>query len=208
MSSKACILPPNSSQLERKLAQVGADVESVDVDVIARFTRVDTAPSDFLPYLAWEVSVDRWSDEWSDTTKRQVIRDAFYVHKRKGTIASLRRVVEPFGYLLQVIEWFQELPPARRGTFKLDIGVNENGITDDVYMELERLIDETKPLSRHMTGLSITLLTRGTSYMGCAAYLGDELTVYPPESKTIHVTSTGGAIGGIHLVDILTVSSK
>src|SRR5699024_4292138 len=104
---KACILPPNSSHLERNLAQIGADIEEVDVDSIIRVTRVDTAPSDFLPYLAWEVSVDRWSDDWSDATKRQVIRDAFYVHKRKGTIASLRRVVEPFGYLLQVIEWFQ-----------------------------------------------------------------------------------------------------
>lgn len=208
MSIKACILPPNSSPLERNLAQVGSGIEGVDVDVITRVTRVGSAPSEFLPYLAWEASVDRWSDDWSDSTKRKVIEDAFYVHKHKGTIASLRRVVESFGYLLQVIEWFQESPPAQRGTFKLDIGVNENGITDEVYVELERLIDDTKPLSRHMTGLSITLLTRGLYYMGCAAYLGDELTVYPPEPQTINVTSTGYVVGGTHLVDILTVSTK
>lgn len=206
--SSQCLLPPNSTQLERKLAQAGSAIEQADTDVIVRATRVDTAPSDFLPYLAWEVSVDRWSDDWSDATKRQVIKDAFYVHKRKGTIASLRRVVEPFGYLLRVIEWFNESPPARRGTFKLDIGVNENGITDEVYIELERLIDETKPLSRHMTGLNITLLTRGTYYMGCAAYLGDEVTVYPPQPKDIIVSTTGGSVGGVHIIDTLTVSTK
>lgn len=200
------LLPPNSTALERNLAAVGADIESVDATVIVRVTRADVAPVAFLPYLAWEVSVDRWSESWPEETKRKVVQESFYVHKRKGTIASLRRVVEPFGYLLNVIEWFEETPPAQRGTFKLDIGVNNSGITDEVYAELERLIDDTKPLSRHMLGLSITLLSRGTVYIGSAAYLGDITTVYPPSPQDIQIQSIVGFVGATHLIDTLTVS--
>lgn len=202
------LLPPNSTRLERVLADVCSEHVDLDADTIVRVMRVDFAPTEFLPYLAWEVSVDRWSDTWSDTSKRKIIKDAFYVHKRKGTIGSLRRVVEPFGYLLRVVEWFQEAPPGPRATFRLDIGVNEQGITDEVYLELERLIFETKPLSRHMTGLSITLSTQAPYFMACAAYFGDTVTVYPPTPQDIEIKSQTGMAGVSHVIDTLTVSMQ
>ncbi|MFC3338147.1 phage tail protein I [Paracandidimonas soli] len=199
------LLPASSTSLERNIAQAGADIELIDATVIVRVTRVDDAPVDFLPYLAWEVSVDRWSDAWPEATKRQVIKESFYVHKRKGTIASLRRVVEPFGYLLKVVEWFQETPPGPRGTFRLDIGVNNEGITEEVYLELERLIADTKPLSRHMLGLNITLLTRGTCYIGATTLLGDTTTVYPPDPQDIEISSAPHYRAATHIIDTVSV---
>ncbi len=199
------ILPKSSTPLERKLAEANADIELVDATVIVQVTRVESAPVEFLPYLAWEVSVDRWSDAWPEETKRQVIRESFYVHKRKGTIASLRRVVEPFGYLLNVQEWFEEDPPGPRGTFRLDVGVNNEGITEEIYLELERLIEVTKPLSRHLLGLNITLLTRGTFYYGAATLLGDTTTVYPPDPSDIEVLSLPSYQAATHIIDTVTV---
>src|SRR5690606_3451697 len=192
--------PQSSSPLERKLAETNADIEQVDATVIVQVTRAESAPAAFLPYLAWEVSVDRWSEDWPIETKISVIQQSFYVHKRKGTIASLRRVVEPFGYLLDVVEWFEETPPGPRGTFRLDIGVNNEGITEEIYLELERLIEVTKPLSRHMLGLNITLLTRGTFYYGAATLLGDTTTVYPPDPSDIEVLSLPSYQAATHII--------
>lgn len=206
MTGIISILPPNSSLLERNLAETGSAIEQNSPSVIVQVTRYGEARPEYLPYLAWEVSVDRWSDDWSEATKRKVIQESFYVHKRKGTIASLRRVVEPFGYLLNVVEWFEEVPPAQRGTFKLDIGVAEQGITEDVYKELERLIADTKPLSRHMLGLNITLYSQGFIYMGIAAFLGDTTTVYPPSPQPIEISNTPPVHGGTHLIDTMIVS--
>lgn len=199
------ILPKSSTPLERKLAEANTDIELVDATVVVQVTRVESAPVVFLPYLAWEVSVDRWSDAWPEETKRQVIQESFYVHKRKGTIASLRRVVEPFGYLLNVQEWFEEDPPGPPGTFRLDVGVNNEGITEEIYLELERLIEVTKPLSRHLLGLNITLLTRGTFYYGAATLLGDTTTVYPPDPPDIEVLSLPSYQAATHIIDTVTV---
>lgn len=71
----------------------------------------------------------------------------------------MRRVVEPFGFLIRIIEWWQtgETP----GTFRLDIGVQDQGITEETYLELERLIGDAKPCSRHLVGMSINLQTGG-----------------------------------------------
>lgn len=113
----------------------------------------DTCPANLLPWLAWAFSVDRWDEKWPEATKRAVIRDAYFIHCHKGTIGAIRRVVEPLGYLINVKEWWETNDPP--GTFRLDIGVLESGITEEMYLEMERLIADAKPASRHLIGLNI-----------------------------------------------------
>ncbi|MET0322529.1 MAG: phage tail protein I [Duganella sp.] len=201
------LLPPNATPLERRLAAVGAVINDIPVPTRAVWDP-DTCPVELLPFLASEFSVDRWDSTWSEKTKRAVIKAAYFVHKQKGTIGALRRVVEPLGYLINVLEWWETNPPGPRGTFRLDIGVLESGITEEMYTELERLIDDAKPLTRHLVGMAISVETRGTAYMAAASYLGDELTVYP---YTPTLTSTAGRWGtaaAVHVIDTLTVHPK
>lgn len=92
------------------------------------------------------------------------IRDAYFIHCHKGTIGAIRRVVEPLGYLINVTEWWENSDPP--GTFRLDIGVLESGITEEMYLEMERLIADAKPASRHLIGLNIIQDIPGCLYTG------------------------------------------
>ncbi|MCE6089839.1 phage tail protein [Acinetobacter baumannii] len=49
------LLPPNATDLEKKLAEVGADAFNLPSIKLAK--DIDHAPSDFLAYLAWERQV-------------------------------------------------------------------------------------------------------------------------------------------------------
>lgn len=174
MSSQ--LLPSNSTPLERALADVMANDLPVPIrDLIDP----DRCPPAFLPYLAWAYSVDRWDIAWSNEVKRGVISASYNVHLHKGTISALRRVVEPLGYLIDIVEWWQTEPPGPRGTFQLRLGVLEHGITDEMYREVERLIDDAKPLTRHLIGLSINLESHIPAYYGVAVVEGDVLETYP-----------------------------
>lgn len=197
------LLPPGSSALEVAAARACADIERVPVP-LRQLWDPDTCPAHLLPYLAWALSVDRWDETWTDAIKRRVIKDAFFIHRHKGTIGALRRVVEPFGYLLRVIEWWQSADTP--GTFRLDIGVQQNGITEATFLELERLIADAKPVSRHLSGLNITLDTQGAAYVAATSYSGDTLTVYPYFPETITVTGLDVAGAGIHLIDTMSVT--
>jgi len=196
------LLPLNSTQLERAIE--AADVEIVEVPLRTLYNP-DTCPSHLLYHLAWAWSVDRWDDTWSEPIKRSVIRSAFFVHAHKGTIGALRRVVEPLGYLIEVLEWWQTAPEGVPGTFALKVGVLDTGITEEMYQELERLIDDAKPVSRHLTGLAISLETQGILNISVAVYEGDEIDVYPPVMRDIEVTGTIGWVGREHSVDTLDV---
>ncbi|QTP60930.1 phage tail protein I [Billgrantia antri] len=176
--SNTPMLPPNATPLERAAADSLAEIQRVPV-LLRQLWNPYTCPAKLLPYLAWAFSVDRWDPAWSDAAKREVIATSFYVHRKKGTISALRRVVEPLGYLLEVTEWWQTDPMGTPGTFALKIGVLDTGITDAMYTELERLIDDAKPLTRHITGLDLAGESKGIVYLGAATYDGDVTAVLP-----------------------------
>ncbi|MCK8542079.1 phage tail protein I [Yersinia ruckeri] len=197
------LLPAGSSPLEIAAAQACAQLGNVPVP-LRQLWNADLCPLPLLPYLAWAWSVDRWDESWPEAAKRAVVKSSAYVHKRKGTIGAIRRVVEPLGYLIKVLEWWKtgDAP----GTFRLDVGVLETGITEDMYRELERLIADAKPASRHLIGLSINLDSSGQFYVGAGCYSGDELSVYPYLPEVITVTGHEYTGGTIHMIDEMSVN--
>lgn len=191
----ARLLPGNATELERLAAQALAQIERVPVP-LRDLWNPDACPVALLPYLAWAFSVDRWSQAWPESAKRNAIKAAYFIHSRKGTIGALRRVVEPLGYLIEVREWWEELPAGVPGTFRLLIGVLDTGITEAMYQELTWLIDDAKPLSRHLVGLAIGLEVRGAGYVGAAALSGETTTVYPYAPGPIEVSTPAVLLGG------------
>lgn len=197
------LLPVGSSPLEVAAAAALAEIQRVPVP-LRTLWNWRTCPVKLLPYLAWALSVDRWDEKWPEATKRSVCASSFFVHQHKGTISALRRVVEPLGFLIEVREWWQldEEP----GTFRLVVGVQDQGITEDTYLELERLISDAKPCSRHMIGMSINLQTSGPHWVGAASYLGEEITIYPYINETIISGGTAHEGGAVHVIDTMRVN--
>lgn len=198
------LLPINSTQLERAIE--AATDEDTDVPLRTLYNP-DTCPAHLLHQLAWAWSVDRWDNNWSEAVKRSAIRSAFYVHAHKGTIGALRRVVEPLGYLIEVQEWWETTPRGVPGTFALKVGVLETGITEEMFQELTWLIDDAKPVSRHMTGLAISLETTGRVFIGAGLYEGDVLSVYPPTQRDIDVSGYIAVGGREHHIDTMDIYS-
>lgn len=119
------ILPTNVKTLQRLIAATEAwSIGKIEI-YIDTLWNADLCPLKFLPYLAWALSVDHWQDDWPETTKRRVIKASPLVHFKKGTIFAIRTALEALGIQATITEWHNESPPARRGTFKIDVFVNE-----------------------------------------------------------------------------------
>lgn len=76
-----------------------------------------------------------------------------------------------------------------------------------MYQELERLIEDAKPASRHMTGLAISLSSTGEFYVGAGCYHGDALAVYPYTTEELIVCGDYYPASAIHLIDNLRVNA-
>lgn len=196
------LLPLNSTQLERAVEYATEEVTDVPLRTLYN---PDTCPAHLLHQLAWAWSVDRWDDSWSEAVKRSVIRSAFFVHAYKGTLGALRRVVEPFGFLIEIKEWWQLQPPGPRGTFALKVGVSNGGISEGTYLELSRLIDDARPVSRHMLGLDISLESFVPAYQAVPSCEGEVIEVYPWEASDIDVDVGAYEALADHTTDLLEI---
>lgn len=93
---KSSLLPPNASRLMRDTAEVMDP--ALDPSFLSGMWSADRAPAAVLPYLAWAMSVDEWDEAWPEATRRQVIRESMGVHRTKGTLASIKRVLRGVGF--------------------------------------------------------------------------------------------------------------
>ena len=57
-------------------------------------------------------------------------------------------MIEDMGFSATFAEWFDV--GDQPGTFRLDVDVNEIGLTPKTLDELNRLIGDAKPVSRHL----------------------------------------------------------
>ncbi|SLW26774.1 tail protein I [Klebsiella pneumoniae] len=172
------LMANGSSLLEQRAAAACASISDLSVP-LRDLWNPGKCPVKFLPYLAWAFSVDRWEETWSEKEKRQAVSDAFWIHQRKGTVAAVRRVIETLGYSMTLQEWWEVADPA--GTFRLEIDLNDIGITETMIKELERIIGDAKPVSRHMAQITLATGSKGFAWAGAVTVDGESVTVYPPE---------------------------
>ena len=149
----ASLLPPNATQAERDIEAATARLEAVPTP-LRQLWNPNTCPVALLPWLAWALSLDVWNANWSEAIKRERIRTAIAIQRRKGTARSVREVVQSFGGTIAIREWWQMDPPGEPHTFELLLFLNGVGgapataeFVNDVMAEVHR----TKPARSHFT---------------------------------------------------------
>ena len=192
------LLPPSSTAWMRSAESASARLSAITVALRTLWTPT-ACPVDLLPYLAWALSVDRWDKSWPAAKKVAAIQQSYWLHRRKGTRAAVRRGIEDMGFSATFAEWFDV--GDEPGTFRLEVDVNDVGITPKTLDELNRLIGDAKPVSRHLSRMTISTSSSGDIWTGLALFDGDVISVYPPGYKpddSIHYDAQQYFFGSVY----------
>ncbi|ECJ8612189.1 phage tail protein I [Salmonella enterica] len=168
------LLPTGSTQLERSASDAMVIIGGIRVPLRTLWDP-QQCPLPLLPYLAWTFSVDRWDDNWPEQVKRDVISASFSVHRIKGTRAAIRDAIEPLGYNTMITEWWEN--GGEPGTFTLEVSVIDHGVTPEMQLEIERLVQDVKPVSRHIADLRISQEILVQFFMAALLLDGDTSTL-------------------------------
>lgn len=152
MSEKS-LLPFNASKLERSVEETICRASEIPVS-INDLWNPRTCPVNLLPWLAWSLSVDAWDSEWSESIKRQVIEDSVEVHRTKGTLAAIRRVLSGLNIQSEIEEWFEY--DGEPHTFRLTAWTGDQPtegnipiLDSSLYRNVVRVVDDVKPVRSH-----------------------------------------------------------
>lgn len=153
MTDVRSLLPPNASRLER--AAEAADALSAGITMVHdTLWNPWTCAAEFLPFLAWSVSIDTWQSDWPEHVKRSRIASAIPIQRHKGTADSIEELVVSFGGQLQITEWWQMVPKGEPHTFELLLTISGDGGQEDSASFVHQIVDavnRTKPVRSHFT---------------------------------------------------------
>jgi phage tail P2-like protein len=94
----------NHTPVELALEKVtGEQIEALPI-LVRALNDPDNCPADLLPWLAWALSVDHWSTDWSEEEKREICRVSRRVHRHKGTLGAVTAALGALGITLQIVE--------------------------------------------------------------------------------------------------------
>lgn len=164
------LLPPSAIHPERAQEQASSEqITDLDTDMVRKVKNPDTCPAHLLPWLAWEFAVDSWEEAWTEEEKRQVIRDAAYVHQHRGTAGAVRRSLSAVSLPTMVVEWWEDTPRKDPYTFRVEV-YSIQAIDEALYQRIRRQVDKAKNLRSLLTTIDVIadLGAKGTYYVGGA----------------------------------------
>ena len=149
------LLPINASQLLKDLES--SSLKATSLEALNRYvTNPDLAPDNILPWLAFSVSVDDWSDNWPKAIKREMIKNSISLHQIKGTKRAIQKALDIIGVAGEIVEWWELNPRMTPHSFNITAYLNDNInegadviIGLDTQQKLINIIENVKPARSH-----------------------------------------------------------
>ena len=153
---------------------------------------IDQVDASALPALAEQFHVqglEGWLFTTDEREKRELIKQAIELHKYKGTIWAVRRVLEILSLPGSISEWFEY--GGRAYFFKVDIALVDKGLDENLFNDLVELIHEYKNTRSKLEALIVWIINQSAiPVIGCALYGGELTTVLPFQIREVqHNTS-------------------
>ncbi len=176
MARHSLIILPNSAlQLNRLMAATEVARSDGINEIISTMWDPYNCPRPFLPYLAWALSVDVWSNDWPEEKQRDAIAASPLIHRRKGTLDAVERALAALGVRVRILEWFLQEPIARRGTFEVVTVQEDEGLqVRELMREAEAAVLRSKPKSRVAT-FTHKLHRQAGIHLGAFAHAGGRI---------------------------------
>ncbi len=150
------LLPPNATPLERAVDGASARLDELDVP-LRHLWNPQRCPLAALPWLAWALGVETWDPDWPADTRRAAVAESIAVHREKGTVKALRRVLGVVGADYE----YQEEPAGVAMTARVTI-LNSSAIELENTAAIKAALDRVKRASLRLTlvvqsGLAATI---------------------------------------------------
>lgn len=177
------LLPPPLASDERFsiLANIAAErFAQIDLTALLVYL-VDIVDASALPSLAEQFHVqglEGWLFASNEQEKRELIKQAIELHKYKGTVWAVRRVLEILSLPGTISEWFEY--GGKAYFFKVEIELINQGMDENLFNNLVDLIHEYKNVRSKLEALIVWIINQSAiPVIGSALYGGEITTVLP-----------------------------
>lgn len=172
------LLPINASELLKNLEKTGCKITELEAKNKYVFNG-DLAPENVLPFLAWSLSVDDWSDNWEVDIKRNIIKTSVTLHRQKGTIGALKQALSAFNFIdIKIEEWFEY--GGYPYYFKVYFDIPYPGFDINILPKISKVIQNTKNVRSYLESFKAYLASGSAINNLASFFISKEVTSIDP----------------------------
>ncbi len=156
------------------------------IPLVMLYPMIDKLSGNVLDELAWGFHVDAYNALADDAEKRRMIKNSFMIHKFKGTVYAVRKIVESvFEEAGFIEEWFQY--NGNPYHFRVDVYCQSRGVTAADQLRALRLVEAGKNLRSEIDGIRLILSQGVNQTIAAVGTWGALLEVYPIGEINTHM---------------------
>jgi phage tail P2-like protein len=195
-------LIPNATPFERELESHAAQKYCrVNADIIRDLHDPMKCPLEFLPWLAYALSVDLWNDRWPEAIKRAVCANALEMHRHKGTHGGVMDALAALGVRPEIVYWHEMQPPGEPGTMDVTLWINTIlNPAADMIIGAEAVRDILEQLNRSKRAsihYKFTLAVEASPSGVCIGTSGQLTTHQRTDAKHLRTATRATAPAGV-----------
>lgn len=149
------------------------NIISNQTDSILIYSNIDKLSDEILDILAWQFHMDWYVATANIEVKRRLIKNAFKVHKTKGTAYAVEQVIEDMfgdGY---VTEWYEYGGEA----FHFKVITTNPSVSAELANQFNMAVNAVKRKSTVLEQIIISLSAELNIYYAGVVHTGDLLTI-------------------------------
>lgn len=195
---KRSVLPdPSDYELALSEAMAAAFAGLPDAWSIPDVLSWQRCPAVLLPWLAWEWSVDEWQRDWPVATQRAVIGASWGLHSVKGSAGAMDRAVGAMGYGIDVVEWWEAVPPRAPYTYRYRLkSPTGRPWSDAEIASMERISMRAKNVRSWLDAVEISV-SGATAPVHAAAIVHTRVRVAPETEPVTQLDARGAVFAGV-----------
>lgn len=195
------IMPPNL--LRDPFVKAMCDALDVQLNKLVEnnkklsiYANIDNLPEEIINYLAWQLHVDFYDENWNIKQKRDAVKNSIKWHRYKGTVGVVEDYISTLFGGAKVLEWWEY--GGEPYHFKIDF------ITADITNEkdLEKIARALYNIKNTRSWLDyLGFLRNGKTYIGIGSVpsLHYKISVYPATIKDTSHIITKNITAGIYM---------
>jgi phage tail P2-like protein len=170
------LTPSSIAELQYLVDTFDTSFEEIQNQIINALIlpRIDEITDEnLLDLLAWQLHIEGYELATTIEQKQSMIKNAFLLHKYKGTPYAIKQVFQSLGITAELQEWFQYGGNPYMFRIWLDTVISD----EETYIELVKLINEYKNIRSWLDTIGVHREYTDNVYIGSALDDGKYYTV-------------------------------
>ncbi len=195
------------SSLGLRLEKLNQPIADFDSSILRDLNNPEIIPAHLLAWLAINLSVDVWQEDWTIEQKRKACANAIFIHKQKGTKAGLKQALKALNIDGKISQWYEY--NGRPYRFKVDVEISEQGLTDIEQDTILLTIYEAKNLRSWLEKLVFWLSSKASLFAAATTIWGEHIEVLPFIQTNIELQNPNPFMAGmVQALETLTIKPR